>query len=109
LFDGKGHVVYRLHRALVVGFRDVCYVDHQNLTSPYIPILRSPSFFTRIFVAYTRFSRSSFVWIVFGVNSALSLIHSTVPGYSRYPPWASSTNTATGWFSLSWLNCGPVT
>ena len=39
-----------------------------------MPILMYPSFFTAIFVAYTRLARSSRVWIVLGVNSDLSEI-----------------------------------
>ena len=36
-----------------------------------MPILIRPSFFTLILTAYTRLARSSFVWMVLGVNSAL--------------------------------------
>ena len=50
-------------------------------TSPGIPILISPSFFTLIFTAYTKFTLSFLVCIILGVNSDSLEIHVMLPLY----------------------------
>src|SRR5512132_4202607 len=93
-FDREGHFVQRHRRPelfadrlrsnrsrLGAAFAWTVNSGHcANSTSTGMPTFKTPFWFaTRILIAYTRFARSSRVWIGVGVNSAWVETHDTVP------------------------------